>query len=104
MVTTGEPGGWGSMPYSRTGCIPGAVFRAGSGFVTKRGRSGERALPPMTKTPLTAPSARSNSLDDIDGGPERGVYTQMRGVEQVRVRRGFQRGGGAPRIPFIAAQ
>src|SRR6516165_3570863 len=37
----------------------------------------------MTKTRLTAPSARSNSLDNIDGGPERGVYTQMRGVEQA---------------------
>ena len=58
----------------------------------------------MTKTPLTAPSARSNSLDNIDGGPERGVYTQMRGVEQVRVRRRFQGGRGAPRIPLIAAQ
>jgi hypothetical protein len=58
----------------------------------------------MTKTPLTAPSARSNSLDNIDGGPERGVYTQMRGVEQVRVRRRFERGRGAPRIPLVSPQ
>jgi hypothetical protein len=58
----------------------------------------------MTKTPLTALSARSNSLDDIDGGPERGVYTQMRRIEQVRVRRCFERGRGAPRISFIATQ
>jgi hypothetical protein len=58
----------------------------------------------MTKTPLTAPSARSNSLDNIDSGPECGVYTQMRGIEQVRVRRCFQRGRGTPRIPLIAAQ
>src|SRR3974390_3815034 len=92
------------MPYSRTGCIPDAVFGAVSGFATKYGRSGERALPPMTKTPLTAPSARSNSLDNIDGGPERGVYTQMRGVEQVRIGCCFQRRRGASRIPLIAAQ
>jgi hypothetical protein len=43
----------------------------------------------MTKTPLSAFSARSNSLDYLDGGPERGVYTQMRGIEQVRVRSRF---------------
>jgi hypothetical protein len=32
-------------------------------------------LPPMTKAPSTALSARSNGLDNIDGSPERGVYT-----------------------------
>jgi hypothetical protein len=103
MVTTGEPDGWGQCHTVGRVAFRAHFFGAGSGFVTKRGRSGERALPPMTKTPLTTPSARSNSFDNIDGGPERGVYTQMRGVEQVRVWRGFQRGRGAPRIPFIAA-
>jgi len=34
---------------------------------------------------VSALSARSNGLDEVDGGPERGVYTQMRDVEQVRV-------------------
>ena len=103
MVTTGEPDGWGQCHTVGRVAFRAQFFAAVSGFAAKHGRSDERALPPMTKTPLTAPSARSNSLDDIDGGPERGVYTQMRGVEQVRVRRGFQRGCGAPRIPFIAA-
>src|SRR5271155_5577033 len=56
----------------------------------------------MTKALSTALSARSNSLDDIDGGPERRVYTQMRGVEQVRVRRLHQGSGGAPGIPLVA--
>jgi hypothetical protein len=32
-------------------------------------------LPPMTKAPSTALPARSNGLDNIDGSPERGVYT-----------------------------
>ena len=43
----------------------------------------------------TALSARSDGLDDGDGGPERRVYTQMGGIEQVRVGRLHQRGGGA---------
>jgi hypothetical protein len=32
------------------------------------------------------PSARSGSLDDVDGGPDGRVYIQMRGIEQVRIR------------------
>jgi hypothetical protein len=32
-------------------------------------------------------SARSASLDDVDGGPDGRVYIQMRGIEQVRIRR-----------------
>ena len=58
----------------------------------------------MTKALSTALSARSDGFDDIDGGPERGVYTQMRGVEQVRVGRDLQRRRGAPRVAFVAAQ
>ena len=96
MVTTGEPDGWGQCHTVGRVAFRAQFFGAGSGFVTKRGRSGERALPPMTKTPLTAPSARSNSLDDIDGGPECRVYTQMRGIEQVRVWSRFKRGDAAP--------
>ena len=33
------------------------------------------------------PSARSASLDDVDSGPDGRVYIQMRGIEQVRIRR-----------------
>src|SRR3984885_7581778 len=58
----------------------------------------------MTKALSTSLSARSNGLDDIDGGPERRVYTQMRCIEQVRVRRRLQWGRGAPRIPLVAAE
>src|SRR5579883_1612799 len=67
-------------------------------------RDGERASPPMTKAPSTALPARSDSLNDIDSSPERGVYTQMSGVEQVRVRRGFQGRRGAARIALVPPQ
>ena len=76
----------GPRPYDRDKAGPGP-----------RMRSGERAEPPMTKARSAALSARSDGLDDINGGPECGVYTQMRGVEQVRVGRGLERRGGAPR-------
>ena len=49
----------------------------------------------MTKTRSAAFPACSDGFDDVDGGPERGVYIQMRGVEQVRIRRCFQ-GGHRP--------
>ena len=49
----------------------------------------ERAVPPMTKALSTALSARSDGFDDVDGSPECRVYTQMRGIEQVRIGRGF---------------
>src|SRR5580704_9592799 len=66
-----------------------------------RKRGSERAKPPITKTQLTAFSARSGGLDDIHRGPECGVYTQMSGIEQVRVRRGLQGCRGAPGVAFI---
>jgi len=53
------------------------------------GEARERAVPPMTKAQSAALSARSDGFDDIDGSPECGVYTQMCGVEQVRVGRRF---------------
>ena len=58
----------------------------------------------MTKALSTTLSARSNGLDDIDGGPECRVYTQMRGIEQVRVGRLLQGGRGAPGIALVAPQ
>src|SRR5262245_1615190 len=55
----------------------------------------EQARPPLTETRSAAFPACSDGFDDVDGGPERGVYIQMRGVEQVRFRRRFQ-GGHRP--------
>ena len=51
---------------------------------------------------LAAPPARSGGLDDRDGGPERGVYIQMRRIEQVRVGRGYQRGDRAVAVTLVA--
>ena len=44
----------------------------------------------MTEARSAALPACSDGFDDIDGGPECGVYIQMRGVEQVRIRGGFE--------------
>ena len=46
---------------------------------------------------------RSSGLDDIDGSPDGGVYIQMRGVEQVRVR-GLREGRRRARaVAFVAS-
>jgi hypothetical protein len=58
----------------------------------------------MTKALSTALSARSDGLDDIHGGPECGVYTQMRGIEQVCILRGLKWSRGSPGIAFVAPQ
>ena len=50
----------------------------------------------------TAPSARSDGLDNVDGGPDRRVYSQMGGIEQVRILGRLQRGHRAGHIALIA--
>ena len=55
-----------------------------SGHLTQRH---ERGFVLQHEGRSTAPSARSGSLDDVDGGPDGRVYIQMRGIEQVRIRR-----------------
>ena len=50
-----------------------------------------------TKARSAALPACSDGFDDVDGGPECGVYIQMRGIEQVRILRAFQGGGGPGR-------
>src|SRR5437660_12874303 len=62
----------------------------------------EQAHPPLTETRSAALPACSDGFDDIDGGPECGVYIQMRGVEQVRIRRGFERGDGPRGVAFVS--
>ena len=49
----------------------------------------ERGFVLQQRGALIAPSARSGGLDDVDGGPDGGVYIQMRGIEQVRIRGRF---------------
>ena len=46
--------------------------------------------------------ARSNGLDNIDGGPDAAFYIQIGIVEQDCILRLFQRGGGAILVAFVA--
>src|ERR1700744_2590810 len=39
--------------------------------------------------------ARSDSLDNVDGGPDAAFYIQMGVIKQVSIRRCLQRGSGA---------
>ena len=57
-----------------------------------------------TETRSAALPACSDGFDNVDGGPECGVYIQMRGIEQVRVRRGLQRGGRPAGVALVPAQ
>src|SRR5207253_5135605 len=71
----------------------------------KRQRSErEQALPPTTNRGSAAASACSDGFDNVDGSPERGVYIQLRGIEQVRIWRGFHGGGRAAGIALVAAE
>src|SRR5580704_17443053 len=75
-----------------TKLYPGRIDEAANGLTSNE------------ESASTALSARSSGLDDGNGGPECGVYTQMSGVEQVRVRGRLQGGGGAPGIALVATQ
>src|SRR4051794_11169817 len=58
----------------------------------------------MTETRSTALPACSDGFDDSDGGPERSVYIQMRGVEQVRIRSRFERSSRTGPVALVPAQ
>src|SRR6267142_1962046 len=94
---TGRPARWPSS-WSDDGC-PAHRLCLAHGLVRKvdpGSRPGQafRDLAPETgpsglilhdEGRSTAPSARSGGLDNGDSGPERRVYIQMRGIEQVRI-------------------
>jgi hypothetical protein len=42
----------------------------------------EQAHPPLTETRSAAFPACSDGFDDVDGGPERGVYIQIRSMSK----------------------
>ena len=67
-------------------------------------RRRERALSSNDEAAVSRASARSDGFDNVDGGPECGVYIQMRGIEQVRIRRGFQGGDRPAGVALVAAQ
>src|SRR4030081_2097697 len=64
----------------------------------------ERAWSSTTSAQSATPPARSGGLDNGDGGPERRVYIEMRGIEQVRIRRPHQRRDGPAGVALVAAQ
>src|SRR6185312_8273215 len=66
----------------------------------RRGASG--ALSSNNEGRSVAPSARSGGLDDVDGGPDGGGYIHFGGIEQVRIRRLFQGGGGPIHVACVA--
>src|SRR5436305_425375 len=48
-----------------------------------RSQDRERASPPMTARASNPKPARSDGLDNVDGGPDAAVYIQLRVIEQV---------------------
>src|SRR5258705_10876716 len=67
------------------------------------GQAGGAGSSSTTEARSTSLPACSDGFDNVDGGPERGVYIQMRGIEQVRIRRGREGGGGPPGVALVAA-
>src|ERR1700751_39167 len=63
----------------------------------------EQAHPPKAEARSAALPACSDGFDNVDGGPECGVYIQMRGIEQVRIRRGFEGGRRPLGVTLVAA-
>src|SRR6185437_8153217 len=100
-MNTPSPGGWNDGYPERAAAAGHAGGRGQCHAIgTNDGpvnhtRSARTGCSSTTKPRLAPVSARSGGLDKIGGGPECGVYIQMRGIEQVRVRRGLEWGGGA---------
>src|ERR1043166_6347053 len=77
---------------------PALSSALGTMISLRQGRQGSgsgQAYPPTTKPRSAAAPACPDGFDDVDGGPECGVYIQSRGVEQVCIGRGFE-GGHRP--------
>src|SRR6266571_4950884 len=64
-------------------------------------QAAEQARPPVAEARSAALPACSDGFDNVDGGPECGVYIQMRGIQQVRIRREFERRDAPRRIAFV---
>src|SRR6202521_350999 len=86
-----------------------AVLRTGDGHAnetierseTLNGRRGGLASNSL-RVRLAAPSARPGCLHDGKCGPDRRFYIQLGGIEQDRVRRGFQGRNRPPGITGVA--
>src|SRR5471030_3242852 len=82
----------GSMPARSIRWFIRGRYEAWSGLSSNDGR-GLNQLP-----------ARSDGLDNVDGGPDAAFYIQMRVIQQVRIRSGFQGRGGAILVAFVALE
>src|SRR3954451_10676743 len=61
-------------------CTFDTVIFRGQSF---RSQDRERASPPMTARASNPKPARSDGLDNVDGGPDAAFYIQMGVIEQV---------------------
>src|SRR5215475_8151320 len=59
-------------------------------------------FPPMTARGSNLTPARSDGLDNVDGGPDAAFYIQMGVIEQVSIRGRFQRCNRPVLVPFVA--
>src|ERR1700674_625092 len=59
-------------------------------------------FPPMTAKGSNPLPARSDGLDNIDGGPDAALYIQMRVIEKVSIRCRFQGRNGPVPVAFVA--
>src|SRR2546425_2369148 len=67
-------------------------------------QAAEQARPPVAEARSAALPACSDGFDNVDGGPECGVYIQMRGIQQVRIAGAFERGSRARTVALVPAQ
>src|SRR3974390_1734789 len=75
--------------------------RSDVAFARRKRRS--RLNASTTKARSAALPACSDGFDDVDGGPECRVYIQRRGIEQVRIVRAPERGGGTRAVALVAS-
>src|SRR5258708_36031900 len=70
-----------------------------NGVSTTEGGSGLSSKDGTGSTPLPA---RSDGLDNVDGGPDAAFYIQMGVIEQVSMRCRFQGRNGPVLVAFVA--
>src|SRR5262245_41091817 len=75
----------------------------GSAFGARRHECGRSRLLLHNDSAVLALPACSDGFDNVDGGPECGVYIQMRGIEQVCIFRAFEGGCLPRRITLVPA-
>src|SRR6476660_7826999 len=78
-------------------------MRDGAPAISRQAKRVSRLNSSKTEARSAALPACSDGFDNVDGGPECGVYIQMGGVEQVRIRGQLERSDGAAGVALVAA-